>query len=135
MSASNIKSNLKEGAETLKDDARDALNSASDMGAALRDDAAAKIRQGADAAADHGQKIAENVRDFASRQTETGARIIDQVTSSVADMAEQVSAGPLGDLIAEGKSAVQRNPLAFLVGAVILGFAVGRIATSNSDRK
>ena len=135
MSASNFKSNVKEGAETLRDDARDALNSASDMGASLRDETAAKIRQGADAAADQGQKIAENVRDFANRQSETGARIIDQVTASVADMAEQVSAGALGDLIADGKSAVQRNPMAFLIGAVILGFAAGRIATSNSDRK
>ena len=135
MSDSNFKSTVKDGAEILRDDARDAMNSAADMGASLRDEAAAKLRQGADAAAGQGQKIAENVRDFANRQTETGGRIIDQVTASVADMAEQVSAGPFGDLIAEGKSAVQRNPMAFVIGAVILGFAAGRIATSSSDRK
>ena len=134
MSNSTMKSNLRETAETLKDDARDAMNSAGDMGASIRDEAAARIREGADAAADQGQKIAENVRGFANRQSASGARIIDSVAASVSEIADNVSAGPLGDLIAESKVAVQRNPMAFLVGAVIIGFAAGRIAKSSADR-
>lgn len=135
MSNSNFKSSMRDTAETVKDDARNAMDQASDMGASLRDEAAAKIRQGADAAAEQGQKIADGVRDFANRQNANGARIIDSVAASVSDMADSVRSGPLGDLIADSKSAVQRNPMAFLIGAAIVGFAAGRIAMYNADRK
>ena len=136
MSTSNIKAAMHNTAETVKDDARDAMASASELGATLRDEAAAKVKQGADAAAEQGQKIAENIRDFASRQNATGARILDSVATSVSDLADSVNAGPIGALIADSKAVVQRNPMAFLVGAAIVGFAAGRLAmAARSDRK
>ena len=131
MSTSTIKSAVRATAEDVKDDARDAMASASELGATLRDEAAAKVRQGADAAAEQGQKIAENVRDFASRQNAAGSRILDSVANSVSDLAGNVK---IGGLIADSKAVVQRNPVAFLIGAAIVGFAAGRLAMARADR-
>lgn len=137
---SNSNSNFKSGGRdttdtmnTMKDAASDAMSSASDMAGSLRDDATSKIKQGADAALEQGQKIVENVRDFASRQTETGAKMVDTVTSKVSELADQVNDGPFGGVIAETKVMVQRNPMAFLVGAVIVGYFAGRAATRSDD--
>lgn len=134
MSTSNIKSAVRTTADTVKDDARDALESASELGAALRDEAAAKVKQGADAAAEQGHKVAENIRDFANRQNAAGARILDSVTTSVSELADSVNAGPIGALIADSKAVVQRNPLAFLLGAAVVGYAAGRMAMARADR-
>lgn len=131
--SSNFKGGIRDTAETVKEEARDAVATASDLGSTLRDEAASKVRQGVDAVADQGQKIAENVRDFASRGTDTGARIIDSVTSTVNDFADQISDGPLASYLEDGKAMVKRNPIAFLAGAAVVGYVLGR-AAMRSDR-
>lgn len=131
MSNSNFKSAAQDAADAIKEDARDAMNTAAEMGASLRDDAAAKVRQGADAAVEQGQKIAENVRDFANRQSAAGSRIIDSVTASVSDLADNVTSGQFGDVLADAKAMVQRNPMAFLIGAAVVGYLAGRSLRSD----
>lgn len=144
MSSSNFKSGNRDTAENMKDDvsnamssassaASDMMSSASDMAGSMRDDATSKIKQGADAAVEQGQKIVENVRDFANRQTATGAKIMDTVSTTANDLAEHVNAGPFGGVIAETKVMVQRNPMAFLLGAMVVGYFAGRAATRSDD--
>lgn len=131
MSNSNFKSAAQDTADTIKDDARDAMNAASDMGSSLRDEAAAKVKQGTDAALEQGQKIVENVRDFASRQSAAGSKIIDSVTASVSDLADSVASGQFSDVVADAKAMVQRNPMTFLIGAAVVGYLAGRALRSD----
>lgn len=81
--------------------------------------------------------VAEALRKTAEdlgEQNEMVGRYAEQAAETVERFAESVRDRNLGDLVAEVDDFARRQPTMFLVGAVALGFVVGRFMAASSER-
>jgi uncharacterized protein YjbJ (UPF0337 family) len=118
-------------AETLKSGARDAAAKVSDRASRSADNAK-------DSLADEVGSVATALRNAAKdmRSGSTKERTFSQIADSLADVSEAVHDKDLGEMVDDVSAFARRNPLMFLGGAALLGFAASRlIKASDNDRR
>jgi hypothetical protein len=100
-------------------------------------DARTEVRDRADAArssvADEVTGVAQALR-TAARQMRGGSpqeRTFRQIAESLADASDAVRDKDLSELAREASDFARRNPLVFLSGAALVGFAAARFAKSS----
>jgi hypothetical protein len=111
-----------------------ARSTASDVAGSISATAKAKgaeMRQGvADEVADVAtalRKAADEMRNGSAQQ-----RTMGQIANGLADASEAVGNKDLGELAGELSAFARRNPLVFLGGAALVGFAAARFAKASS---
>jgi hypothetical protein len=85
----------------------------------------------------HVAGVAEALRKTAEglgEHNEMAGRYAEQAAEQVERFAETIRERNLGDLVAEVDDFARRQPTLFLVGAVALGFVVGRFMAASADR-
>ncbi len=114
-------------AETLKSGAQDMIGKVS--GEATR---AAHQAQGS--AADEVQSVASALRTAADelRSGSPQERTFSQLADGLADVSESLRDKDLGELMGEINTFARRNPMVFLGGAALLGFAATRFAKAST---
>ncbi|SPJ23386.1 hypothetical protein [Palleronia abyssalis] len=120
-------------AHTMADDARDAGNEAyrtvRDEAGRQADHAQGRVASEAGNVADALRKAAEASRDGSPQE-----RTFGQVADAMADVSEAIERKDLGELMDDASDFARRNPVAFLGGAALLGFAASRFAKASSHR-
>lgn len=123
----------KRAAEELRTEAGSA---ATDAANAARDYAARKGGQARDAAAGEVSNISSALRKAAEEAREGSAqeRTFGQMAEALADISDNVRDRDMAETIDDVTHFARRNPLAFLGGAALLGFAATRFARASDPR-
>lgn len=85
--------------------------------------------------ADEVQNVATALR-RASEELRGGSaqeRTLGTIASSLADVSDQIRDKDLGEIVQMVSTAARKNPMLFLGGAALLGFAASRYAKASSD--
>lgn len=130
------------GTETL-DDARragrrlgsEAAGAAQDTYARARSAAEGQAERGKSAAASEIENVADALRKAAGdmRHGSPQERTFGQIAESLADASEAIRDRDFGQIAGDVSDFARRNPLAFLGGAALAGFAVTRFAKSSQS--
>ncbi|MSU88879.1 hypothetical protein GE300_04480 [Rhodobacteraceae bacterium 2CG4] len=124
--------------------AEDARSAARD----LKDEAAGRLAQARDAAVDSAASGAETAKNRTAdevssvatalrrasdelRQGSPQERTFGQIAESLAELSDGIRDKDLRDLVHDASAIARRNPLAFLGGAALLGFAATRFAKAG----
>lgn len=116
----------------------------------LRDEAASRLAQARDAAVTGAAAGAETAKDRAADEVSAIAtalrrasdelrdgspqeRTFGQIAETLADMSDGVRDKDMRDIVQDVSGFARRNPLAFLGGAALLGFAATRFAKAGQD--
>lgn len=123
----------------------EATNKAADVAASLKEtaadvkDAAASqahdvAYQAKGAAADQISGVATALRDAASGLTTGSAaeRTLGQIANGFADASESLHGKDLGELVTAASDVARRNPMVFIGGAMLLGFAASRFLKASA---
>ena len=103
------------------------------------DEAVTEVRAKADGAKSN---VAGEVKDFsdvlrrASDELRDGSaqeRTLGQISSSLADVSDQIRDKDLGEMVQMASKVARDNPILFLSGAALLGFAASRFAKASRD--
>lgn len=139
----------KDKARTAAEDVRDDLSrKAQDMARDARETAQGLASDARTAAYDYGNgvknraasetsKLAEALRGAADdlQDGSIQERLIGRLASNVADAADGLRSNDIDDIGREFSSFARRNPIAFLGGAALVGFAAGRfLKATNGGR-
>ena len=129
---------------TITSDAAAAVGTvAADLQAAASrtlDETVAEVKSQANDAkatvADEVKDVAMALRRAASdlRGGSAQERTLGQIASTLADASEQLRDKDLGEIMQAASRVARENPLLFLGGAALLGFAASRYAKASSDR-
>lgn len=131
-------------------DMKNAADNARDAAHGLRDEAASRLAQARDAAVTGAAAGAETAKNRAADEVSSVAtalrrasaelragspqeRSFGQVAEVLAEMSDGIRDKDLRDLVSEASGYARRNPLAFLGGAALLGFAAARFAKAGQD--
>ena len=125
--ASKVKDSIKDASGTVAAMAKDAGESAKAQVAAKADAAKGNLADEIDTTASALRKAASDMRD-GSPQGSTFSYLAD----GLADMAETVRGQDLSEVVTATGNFARRNPLAFLGGAALLGFAVTRFTKASA---
>lgn len=145
------KQKAREAAEAIREtgkaalgDARDAAQetaktvreTAGEAAGAIRDragEAAETVRR---SAADTGEKVASVIRDRAEAQDDDSVqrRLLESVAGGMDSLSHRVREGSLSQLVADAEGFARRNPLLFVAGAALAGFAIARMTQARGDR-
>jgi len=134
-----------------KTDAGSVVDEASDSAADLAERASATARAGAEkisgdaarmarkaqtGAADEVKDVASALRSAAEdmRSGSPQERTFSQIADGLADMSDAMRDKDMGEIVGELGDFGRRNPLAFLGGAALLGFAATRFAKASGGR-
>ena len=124
-----VKGHAKDAADTVSAMARDAAGTAKAKIAAKSEEAkdglASEIHDTAAAL----RRAADEVRD-GSPQGST----FSMLANGLADMADSVKDQNVSDIVGAANSFARKNPIAFLGGAALLGFAVSRFAKASEPQ-
>lgn len=127
------------------------VDKARDVADSLRDEAANRLAQARDAAVTGAAAGAENAKNRAADEVSSVAtalrrashelragspqeRSFGQVAEVLAEMSDGLRDKDLRDLVSEASGYARRNPMAFLGGAALLGFAAARFAKAGQGR-
>lgn len=126
-STTDITSQAADAAQTLKSAAWDAAGAASEQ---VRNAAT----QAKSATATEISKVGEALRDAASHLNAGSAaeRTLGQIANGFADASDSLRDKDLGQLIAAATDVAKRNPVAFIGGAILLGFAASRFLKAST---
>lgn len=126
------------------DDAGSAIGSvASDIRAAASHKYEQVVKEAQTMANDTKSDVADEVRDVASalrraseelRSGSPQERTIGQIASTIADASDSIRNKDLGEILAMASRAGRENPVLFLSGAAILGFAASRYAKASGEQ-
>lgn len=131
-STSTDSAEIKREAQNLGDTARDvgkeAYNRISETGVK-------KTEQVKDGAASEIDNVSSALRSAAekSREGSPQERTFGQAAEALADFSDTVRNKDLGQLVSDVNSFARKNPMAFLGGAALLGFAATRFAKASSN--
>lgn len=116
----NMATNLKENAQHVSD--------------AAAAQASQVAHEAKDAAAGQISGVASALREAASGLTKGSAaeRTLGQIANGFADASESLHDRDLGELISAASDVAKRNPVAFIGGAVLLGFAASRFLKASA---
>jgi hypothetical protein len=123
------KSAASETAQSLKESARGAADT-------MSSEAANYANQARDTAASEVKGVASALRK-ASDELRTGSpqeRTFSQIADTLADFADTVRDKDMGELVGSVNTFARRNPLAFIGGAALVGFAATRFAKASESR-
>lgn len=123
-----IKAAAADTAESLKSGAQDVAQRASAEAAQYAD-------QAKGAAADEVKGVASALRTAADemRSGSPQERTMSQIAEGLADVSDSMRDKDLGEMVGTVSDFARRNPLAFLGGAALIGFAATRFAKASSD--
>ncbi|OSP52956.1 hypothetical protein [Pseudoruegeria sp. SK021] len=115
-----------DGAEKLKSGAHDLASKASA-------DVSKVAQQAQESAADEVSSVASALRTAAEelRHGSPQERTFSQLANGLADASEAVRDKDLGEIVGDLNAFARRNPLIFLGGAALLGFAATRFAKAS----
>ena len=131
VSASTDGDEIKREAKNLGDTAREV---GKDAYGRISEGAAEKSDQVKDGAASEMENISSALRSAAdkSRAGSPQERTFGQAAEALADFSDMVRNKDLGEMLSDVNGFARRNPLAFLGGAALLGFAATRFAKASS---
>lgn len=109
--------------DTARQTADDMRRHATDMAGGAKDHAAGEANKVADALRD----AARNLSDGSPQ-----ARALSQIADGLANAASSVEGRDIGELTQDLTQFARRNPVAFLGGAALLGFAASRFARAST---
>lgn len=130
----------REAAETVRETVESA---ATEAGAAARRTAKAVGDRAGDAAratrnttAGMTEKAAAALHDQADKLDDDalGHRVLESVAGGMDSLSGQIRDGNLSQLISEAEGFARRNPLLFIAGAALAGFAIARMTQSRGSR-
>lgn len=123
-----IKREAQKLSDTARDIGEDAYNRISEAGTQ-------KTEEVKDGAASEIDNISSALRSAAekSREGSPQERTFGQAAEALADFSDTVRNKDLGQLLSEVNTFARRNPMAFLGGAALLGFAATRFAKASSN--
>ncbi|SDY71023.1 hypothetical protein [Citreimonas salinaria] len=118
-------------AKGLAEDARQAGQQAYDT---VKDEAGHQAEEAQSRIASEAGDVAQALRKAAeaSRDGSPQERTFGQIADALADASEGFSRKDLGELVSDANHFARRNPIAFLGGAALLGFAAARFAKASS---
>ncbi len=130
-SASTDGAEIKREAKNLGDTAREV---GKDAYGRISEGAAEQSEQVKDGAASEMENISSALRSAAdkSRAGSPQERTFGQAAEALADFSDMVRNKDLGEMLSDVNGFARRNPLAFLGGAALLGFAATRFAKASS---
>lgn len=128
-----IKNKAKAAAEDLGSSASDTAQNAA---SAVRDEAARRADDAKSGVADEVSDVASALRKAANdmRDGSPQERTFGQIASSLADVSESIRGKDLGEMANEVSGFAKRNPMLFLGGIALAGFAATRFATASARR-
>ena len=134
--AQDVAHDAKDRAKTVVDDVTaQARSVAHDASETLRSEVTSRADAAKGAAAQEVNNVASALRKAAqeSRSGSAQERTFGQIADSLADASDAISNKDLGTAISDMGEFARRNPLTFLAGAAVAGFAISRFVKA-SDR-
>ncbi|SEL36913.1 hypothetical protein SAMN05421666_3480 [Roseovarius nanhaiticus] len=128
-----LKQQAKTATADLKESARE---TAKDAAGAVRSEASRRAESAKSGVAGEVSDVASALRKAADdmRDGSPQERTFGQIAGSLADVSDQIRDKDLGEMANEISSFAKRNPLLFLGGAALAGFAATRFATASARR-
>ena len=123
-----VKKSAADAADSLKTGAQNVAQKAATEASRYAD-------QAKGAAADEVKGVASALRTAADemRSGSPQERTISQIAEGLADVSDSMRDKDLGEMVGAVSDFARHNPLAFLGGAVLIGFAATRFAKASSD--
>ncbi|NJM81465.1 MAG: hypothetical protein HC844_02340 [Tabrizicola sp.] len=115
-------------ATNIKDVARSAANSAGEQAHHL-------ATQAKDAASEKIADVAGALRNAASdmKGGSVAERTLGQIADGIADASESLQGKDIGQMIRSASDLARRNPVIFVGGAVLIGFAAARLLKASAQ--
>ncbi len=137
MTAKDIKHNVENLAEKGENHLRAVAEEASDTAERASDRIAARAEKAKDRIEESGKRLADAASDTVDdiADNPTLRRVKDSVTSGITDVADTLRPENLKSLAARGEAFARRNPIAFVAGAALAGFAIAHLSRRVSDRR
>ncbi|WP_324753275.1 hypothetical protein [Roseovarius sp. Pro17] len=128
-----IKAKAKSVSEDLSSSARE---TAQDAAGAVREEAARRADSAKSGVADEVLDIASALRKAADdmRDGSPQERTFGQIAGGLADVSDSIRGKDLGEMASELTTFAKRNPMLFLGGIALAGFAATRFATASARR-
>lgn len=95
--------------------------------------AAGATRKATAAAKEKATDVVQDVHEEVERQEAAGHRLLESVASGIENISGQLRGGGLGQALAEAESFARRNPLLFIAGAALAGFAIARMTAPRPN--
>lgn len=131
--ADDVKQKAKDTAADVGDSARETAQNAAGT---VRDEAARHAESAKDGVADEVSDVASALRKAADdmRNGSPQERTFSQIAGGLADVSESIRGKDLGEMANELSGFAKRNPMLFLGGMALAGFAATRFATASARR-
>ncbi len=131
--ADEIKTKAKAAAEDLGANARETAQGAA---SAVREEATRRAEETKSGVANEVADVASALRKAADdmRDGSPQERTFGQIASSLADVSDSIRGKDLGEMANEISGFAKRNPMLFLGGIALAGFAATRFATASARR-
>jgi len=126
--ATTVKTAASDMADNLSSSARDAMGKATAEVSGMADTAKRSLANEADNVASALRKAADDLRSGSPQE-----RTFSQMADGLADMSDAVRNKDMGEIVAGLGDFARRNPLVFLGGAVLFGFAATRFAKASGS--
>lgn len=128
-----IKGKVKTASEEIGAAARETASEAAD---AVREEATRQADSAKSGVADEMSDVASALRKAASdmRDGSPQERTFGQVASALADVSDSIRGKDLGEMANEVSAFAKRNPMLFIGGIALAGFAATRFATASARR-
>ncbi|WP_281969138.1 hypothetical protein [Roseovarius nanhaiticus] len=128
-----LKQEAKTATADLKESARE---TASEAVGTVRDEAARRAENAKSGVADEVSDVASALRKAAKdmRGGSPQERTFGQIAGGLADLSDEIRNKDLGEMATQVSDFAKRNPLLFLGGAALAGFAATRFATASARR-
>lgn len=128
-----LKKKAKSVSNDLESSARDTAQDAAD---AVRDEAGRRAESAKSGVADEVSDVASALRKAADdmRNGSPQERTFGQIAGGLADVSDNIRDKDLGEMAGELSSFAKRNPMLFLGGVALAGFAATRFATASARR-
>lgn len=124
---------IRETGESALKDARGAASSGAEHLKEAAGEAADKARK---SAADRGDRAASALHDRAEAMDPDSVqrRLLESVAGGMESLSTRVREGSLAQVVADAENFARRNPMLFIAGAALAGFAIARMTQSRGDR-
>lgn len=122
---------MRDAAQAVTEEARGA---AKQTARSVRSTAEKAARSARKTTAAVGEKVAEVLHDGAERGEAAGHRLVESVAGGIENLSGQLREGNIGQIVAEAEGFARRNPLLFIAGAALAGFAIARMTAPRGRR-
>ncbi len=133
------KEKAREAAEAIRETGesalKDARSSAASTTTRLKDAAGEAVDNARKGAADQGDRAASALHDRADSLDEDGVqrRLLKSLAGGMESLSTRVREGSISQVISDAENFARRNPMLFIAGAALAGFAIARMTQSRRD--